>query len=88
MGRGPSLFYLPWRCSLHNYYGRNIGGLLIKYKKTSYDYEDISDFVTLFREWARSVLCKMRFSKKRAISTSKILSQDLALIEIQFLIDV
>ncbi len=61
-------------------------GLLLKHKKTSSDHS--GDSIELSRVWARSVLRRMGFSKRRASSTSKVLPHDFMELKKQFLIDI
>ena len=61
-------------------------GLLLKHKKTSH--VNSSDVIELSRVWARSVLRRMEFSKRRANSTSKVLPDDFVELKKQFLIDI
>lgn len=58
-------------------------GLQLKYKTSPADCE-----IKLSREWARSVLRRMGYSKRRGNSTSKILPKDLLQIKEQYLIDI
>ncbi len=58
-------------------------GLQLKHKTMQADCE-----VTLCREWARSVLRRMGYSKRRGSSTSKVLPKEFLRMKEQFLIDI